>query len=209
MIIARILFFVAICALYPRISLPFKSSIMKITRFLSNKIKFTSKRIYRTLNVKKASHYVWKELIKYHKSSGWNFGQFDNDKHIECSFKIDDTCYADFSYYITDSKLKFRSTILASFDEERTNDIMVLASHFIGLLNFGMVKVNLKYNYVEFVYSGDLLTYSLFPGEIEPDTTTHFDLAKDCIWSFTNLLESGEDPVFVFSELLRKKNLNS
>ena len=74
------------------------------------------------------------------------------------------------------------------------------------MLNFGTVKVSVKYNYVEFVYSRDLLTYSLFPGEISSDTDTHFELTKDCYWSFNNLIESGEDPVFIFSELLKRKD---
>ena len=87
-----------------------------------------------------------------------------------------------------------------------TNDVLVLASHFNGLLNFGTVKVSVKYNYVEFIYSRDLLTYSLFPGEISSDTDIHFELTKDCFWSFTNLIETGDDPVFVFSELMRRNN---
>ncbi len=178
---------------------------MKTMRFIFSKIKYFFQRIYRTLNVKKSSHYVWKELLKFHKSSGWNFGQFDNDKHIECGFKLDDTTCVDFNYLVSSGRLIFRSTILQRFDEEITNDVLVLASHFNGLLNFGTVKVSVKYNYVEFVYSRDLLTYSLFPGEINSDTDTHFDLTQDCFWSFRNMIETGDDPVFVFSELLRKK----
>jgi hypothetical protein len=111
-----------------------------------------------------------------------------------------------FTYTVKPDNLLFRATILENFDEELTNDILVLASHFNGLLNFGVVKVSVKYNFVEFVYSRDLLTYSLFPGEINSDTDIHYRLAKDCFWSFTNLIETGEDPVFIFSELLRRKD---
>ena len=180
---------------------------MKKIRYVSNKIKFLFKRIYRLLTISKSSQYVWKDLINYHKNSGWRYGQFENEKYIECSFKVDDTNCVDFNYAVSSGKLVFRSTILQRFDEEATNDILVLASHFNGLLNFGSVKVSVKYNYVEFVYSRDLLTYSLFPGEINSDTDAHFDLTKDCFWTFNNLIESGEDPVFVFSELLKKKEV--
>ena len=178
---------------------------MKTIRFLFSKIKYFFQRIYRTLNVKKSSHYVWEELLKFHKSSGWNFGQFDTDKYVGCSFKADETNFVDFNYTVTPRKLTFSATLLQNFDEERTNDILVLASHFNGLLNFGIVKVSVKFNYVEFVYSRDLLTYSLFPGEINTDTDIHFNLTQDCFWSFNNLIATGDDPVFVFSELLRKK----
>ena len=201
MIIVRIVVFIILWRVYPKII----SSLMKTVRFLFSKIKYFFERIYRTLNVKKASHFVWKELIKYHKSSGWNFGQFDNDKHIKCNFKMDDTTCTDFNYAVGSDRLLFTSTILQEFDEEITNDILVLASHFNGLLNFGVVKVSVKYNYVEFIYSRDLLTYSLFPGEISRDTDIHFEITKDCFWSFRNMIETGQDPVFVFSDFLRKK----
>jgi hypothetical protein len=94
---------------------------------------------------------------------------------------------------------------LRSFDEEKTNDILVLASHFNSLLNFGVVKVSVKYNIVEYRYSGDLLAYMLYNGEIDNDHITHYNLTKDCAWAFYRLLESGDDPVFVFSELLQRK----
>ncbi|MBC7749830.1 MAG: hypothetical protein H7Z76_14870 [Methylotenera sp.] len=182
---------------------------MRQMKFADSKIKFTFQKIYRLLNVKNSAHYVWKELIDFHMKSGWKFGQFDNDKHIECSFPIDDANYVNCIYAVSSERLTFRSIILPSFDEEITNDILVLASHFNGLLTFGVVKVSIKYNYVEVVYSRDVLTYSLFPGEIESDTNTHFKLTKDCFWSFTNLIETGDDPVFVFSELLRRKEEES
>jgi len=119
---------------------------------------------------------------------------------------VDDTNCVDFNYAVSSERLLFRSTILQQFDEELTNDILVLASHFNGLLNFGTVKVSVKYNYVEFFYSRDLLIYSLYPGEINSDTDTHFELTKDVFLSFNNMIETGEDPVFVFSELMRRYN---
>lgn len=207
--IVRILLFVVLWSCGSVALLSFKNFIMRKKRFVFSEIKFSSQRIYRLLNVKKSSHYVWAELIKFHKSSGWNFGQFDNDRHIECGFKVDDTNYVTFNYIVSSDNLTFRATILQRFDEEITNDILVLASHFNGLLNFGVVKVSVKYNYVEFVYSRDLLTYSLFSGEIDSDTDTHFKLTKDCFWSFNNLIETGDNPVFVFSELLKRKEEES
>lgn len=184
---------------------PFKNFVMRQMKFAHSKIKFTSQRVYRILNVNKSADFVWKELIKFHKSSRWNFGQFDKDKQIKTSFEVSVANSVDFNYSINSGNLIYRATILKSFDEEVANDILILASHFNGLLNFGIVKVSVKYNYVELVYSRDVLTYSLFPGEIDSDTDIHYSLAKDCFWSFTNLIETGDNPVFVFSEFLRRK----
>jgi hypothetical protein len=181
------------------------SGFMKKIRYVFSKIKFLLQRVYRVFTFSKTNNYVWKDLIKYHKRSGWRFGQFDNEKSIECSFKMDDNNYVTFKYTVNSGKLFFSSTILQSFDEEHTNDILVLASHFNNLLNFGVVKVSINYNFVDFVYTRDLLTYSLFSGEIDDDTIVHFNLTKDVFWSFNNMIQTGEDPVFVFSELMKRR----
>ena len=170
------------------------------------KVVGTFRKIYRLLNVKKRSEIVWHELIKLHKEEGWNFGQFDNKKNIETIFNLEGDFGVKFTYQVGKDKLEFQSLILNSFDDERTTDILVLASHFNGLLNFGKVSVSIKYNYVELVYSGDLLTYMLFPGEIQTDQRVHYNVTKDCYWAFTSLIETGDDPVFVISELLRRKD---
>jgi hypothetical protein len=47
-------------------------------------------------------------------------------------------------------------------------------------------------------YSRDLLTYFSFHEEKDSDTDTHYSLATECFWSFANLIETGDAPVFVF-----------
>lgn len=204
MFLIRILIFVVLFSLMSIFIKQCKNIIMKKKIYFFDNFKFNIRRIYRIVNVKKCSEFVWKDLIKYYKESGLNFGQFDIDKRIEIGFEVYDS-FVKLNYTITNDKLIFSAIILNDFDEDKTNDIMVLASHFNGLLNFGVVKVSLKYNYVEFIHSGDLITYMLYPGEICSDISTHFSLTKDCLWSFKTLIETGDDPVFVFSELLKYK----
>jgi len=206
MVIVKIILFVFIFRCFPIFFSQFKRFNMKSIRIIFQKIKGFFKKIYRVLNEKKSSDVVWKELVALHKTSGWNYGQFDKENRIECSFKVDEINSIDFNYVVSYDKLIFRAIILTSFDEDRTNDVLVLASHFNGLMRFGVVKVNIEYNYVEYVYYGDLFMYSIFPGEIDSDMSTHFNYTKDCFWSFTNLIETGDDPVFVFSELMRRNN---
>jgi hypothetical protein len=206
MVIIRIIVVMVIINISPKIYNFLKDNTMKwITPFFL-KIKYTLIRIYRILNVKKRSEFVWNDLIKYNLEQGWRFGQFEIEKRIENTFNVDENNLITFNYTVTSNKLEYSAVLLKSFDEERTNDILVLASHFNGLLNFGLVKVNIKYNYVAFVYAGDLITYMLYPREIENDCYDHYDLTKDCVWSFNRLMETGEDPVFVFSELLQRND---
>lgn len=181
-----------------------KNSIMKNITSLGVKIKYTFQRFYRILNVKKRSEFVWKDLIKYNREVGWSFGQYEKEKRIETSFSVDENNILNFNYTVKESEIAFISIILSEFDEDKSNDLLLLAAHFNSLFSFGVVKVSTKYNNVVFKYSGDLITYMLYPGEIGEDITRHFNTTEDVFWSFQTLLETGDDPVFVFSELLRR-----
>jgi len=156
------------------------------------------------MKIQNRSEIVWNELIKLNKKEGWHFGQYENEKCIETSFKINDGLVMKFQYSINENNLIFRAVILSEFNIDSTNDIMVLSSHFNGLLNRGIVRVDIKYNYVEYVYSGNLLLYLLFPEEIHFDIERHYNITKDCFWAYSTMLKSGDNPVFVIAELLER-----
>lgn len=205
MFIIRIVIFIGMVTILPILYSFLKNSIMKWTTPFFTKIKYTWKRFYRILNVKDRSEFVWKDLIKYNLEKGWRFGQYETEKRIQSTFSVGENNSILFDYTVTDNKLEFSALILKSFEEDKTGDILVLASHFNNLSNFGVVKVNIKYNFVRYTYSGDLLTYMLYNGEIDTDHISHYELTADCVWSFYRLLDTGDDPVFVFSELLQRK----
>ncbi len=177
---------------------------MNIKTLMQN-MKFKSKQVYRLFQIKKRADIVWKDLIELHKREKFHFGQYDSDKHIVSTFTADESnTPIDFHYFVSENSLDLRVSIVKDFDIDKTTDLLILASHFNGLLTFGMVKVNLKSNYVEFYYSSHLLTYLLYPELIHEDIVQHYRITLDCFWAFNQLIESGDDPVFIFSELLNK-----
>ena len=175
---------------------------MKITNPFRN-IPVHIKRIYRLLRVNHRSQIVWNELIKLHRKENWNFGLYENERYIRTTFK-DNNNELEFNYQVTDEKLILRAIIAVGFSEENITDIMILSSHLNNLLTFGMVRVNIDDNYVEFIYHGDLLTYMLYPVVIHSNIGRHFRITSDCYWAFSHMLNSGEEPVFVISELLKR-----
>ena len=204
MIIIRILVGITFWYLFAMLYKYWKDSKMNKVKIYYYKLTFFIRRIYRLINKKNTSHFVWKELINYHATKGLKFGQYEKEKQIVCSYKMNDNHSANFDYYLYDGELYFRSIILSSFDDERTHDVLLLASHFNNLINFGIVKVNMRDNSISLNYSRDLLTFSLFPKEIAHNITRHCNLTLDCFWAFDTLIKTGDDPVFVFSELMRR-----
>lgn len=181
-----------------------KKSFMGIINFF-RQLPVYSKRIYKLVKVKHRSEIVWKELIKLHKKENWNFGLYENEKYVRTTFIDENNNDLNFHYQVTDDNLVLRAVLISDFDEENTNNIMLLSSHLNSLLTFGMVRVNIKYNYVEFIYSGDLLRYMLYPGEIQSDIATHYRITKDCYWAFAHMAQSRDEPVFVIAELMKRK----
>jgi hypothetical protein len=49
----------------------------------------------------------------------------------------------------------------------------------------------------------------LYPAQIKKYTDMHYGLSKDCYWAFASMFATGDDPVFVFSELMRSKENNT
>jgi len=200
MLIAKVIIFAQIINLFSSFK---KESLMKIVNMFRY-IPVYSQRVYRLIRVNHRSDIVWKELIKLHKKENWHFGQYDNENYIRTTFADDNNNDLNFHYQVTNDKLVYRAVIAGDFNEDNTNDIMLLSSHLNSLLTFGMVRVNIKDNYVEFVYQGDLLVYMLYPGEIHTDIDRHFRITSDCYWAFSHLLNTGDEPVFVISELLKR-----
>lgn len=176
---------------------------IRFTQYYYN-VADTVKKIYRLLKVKKRGIIVWQELIALHKSQNWHFGQFENDNYILTTFLLNGENAHQFKYEITDYTLEYQTYILNEFEDDKTTDLMILASHLNSMYQFGKVNVNIKNNYVEFVYSGDLMTYTLYSSEINNDISMHYNIAKNCHWAFSNLLATDEDPVFVIAELVKK-----
>lgn len=200
--VAQILFLIIAWSLFPVVINFFKTKIKPMISKLFRFIKRTFRITYRSITIMKSVKYVWKELLKYHKNGDWRYGQYDN--YVDCNFVVDDQNTLRFIYEVENTGLTFRSFILVDFDEEISTQLMLLASHFNNLISFGIVQVNLKHHYVEFSYTRDLLVYSLYPTTINNDTLRHFDLTKNIFWAFNELVISGEEPVFIFSELLKR-----
>jgi len=95
------------------------------------------------------------------------FWHYDTDRYVVCSYKIDEFQFIDFNYYIKDGCLNLRSILLPCFEEDRTQDVLILASHFNSLLNYGVVRVSIRNNTISLTISKDLLIYSLYSDEIE------------------------------------------
>ena len=175
---------------------------MKIN-FLNN-IRFNIQRVNRLLQMNRISDIVWNDLIKMIKKTGLPYKQYDTEKYIETNVSSEKECLMKFRYEIINKKLLIKAIFLSGFDAGKTYDIMILSSHLNSLLNFGVVRVNTNGNYVQYDYSGDLLLYYLYSGEIHSDITRHFDITEECLWAFNYMLNTGNDPVFVIAELLKR-----
>jgi len=169
------------------------------------------KKIYRLLNQKQLSNFVWSDLKLTIENEGYNNGVFETRKLIEIKFSNHDDIIYDYNVFLNEEtqKLVIYTTIINAYHSDKSRDCLVLASHFNSKLNHGIVTVNPEGSSVSYFREVDLFTYCFFPERIIPFIESHYHTSNDVLWAFNKLLTTDEDPIFIFSELLRSKATES
>ena len=172
-------------------------------KFIKNS-KAALRRTFRLMRAGSKERIVWNDLLNILRDSDCSFGNFEKEGYVEIKFELEEGETISLRCYIDDGNLRCSVLIVEDFDEEDTLDYLVLASHLNNLLDYRKVVVHTDYNVVEFMYYGDLLKYLGDANEIENDIDLHIYWTAKCLWAFNHMRETGEDPVFVMAEFIKK-----
>ena len=165
---------------------------------------FYLEKIYRiTISHKKYEEIVWSDLKKLLKDSGWRYGVFESDKHIEIVFEIAENTGATFYYMVYGGHYHCRVKVLENFSYEITTDLFVLSAHFNNLLKSGVVVVNVQSGYVEYHTKNDYIVNIIYPGELHSELVGHHNTSKDIYWAFNRLVNGNEEPTLIIADLMR------
>jgi len=162
------------------------------------------RKIYRiTISYKKYEATVWSDLKELFKDSKWQYGIYENDKHIEAKFEIGEQTGATFYYMVYDGQYHCRVKVLDNFSADITTDLFVLSAHFNNLLNIGVVVVNVQSGYVEYHAKNDYIVNLIYPGELHTQLVRHYNTSKDIYWAFNRLVNENEEPTMIIADLMR------
>ena len=175
-----------------------KNKLLKIKRYFS--------KIRRVSNLSKKEKYVWNDLIQLLDELKFNYSRNDAEKTIYLSMSLNEnTTVVSFRFTLYGHSLTAGALILDNIDIEKTNDMLVLASHMNAMLPVGNVLVNASKGYVEYFLEMDICRLLLYPDEIYEGIHIHYIFTKDHILpTFQKMQNSWEDPIFVFSEFMEK-----
>jgi hypothetical protein len=162
-------------------------------------------RIIRVFKIKTRKRVVWKDLLAVFRKSQYRYAVQEREEIVAAYFSIDDDTQYHFLYGVADDTLHMRVELLNTFDIELTGEMMILAGHFNNRILPGFVEVNPEDGSVTFVFRESLMQYLFFTRSIDDDIIRHYFVARDVLWAFKELQQTREDPVFVFSELMRKR----
>jgi hypothetical protein len=162
-------------------------------------------RLVRVFRLKNRSAVVWKDLLVVFRKSNYYYAIEERGGVVTAQFTVGDETSFRFLYGIADDELHMRVELLHSFDIELTGEMMILAGHFNNRISRGLVEVNPEEGTITFAYREPIIQYLFFVRNIDEDIIRHYMVAKDVLWAFQQLQETREDPVFVFSELMRKR----
>ncbi|MAQ69681.1 MAG: hypothetical protein CMD23_01125 [Flavobacteriales bacterium] len=175
-------------------------------------IKHFFSRLFRLINIRNIQKILWSDLKKYFQHANQNganyqYGIFESDKYITTHYSVDEANNTRQYRYILDSEnYKLVSLVFVSegYDETKTTDVFILASHLNNILRDGIVCVNPDICTILFEYRINEVVPFLFPGEIHTQVMRHYNTSLDIIWAFDQLLVYNEDPVFIAAELMKR-----
>jgi hypothetical protein len=175
-----------------------KNKLLKIKRYFS--------KIRRVSTLSKKEKYVWNDLIQLLDELQLNYSRNDAEKTIYLSMSFnEETTVVSFRISLYGRSLTVGALIIDNIDAEKTNDMLVLASHMNAMLPVGNVLVNASKGYVEYFLEMDICRLLLYPDEIYEGIHIHYIFTKDHILpTFQKMQNSWEDPIFVFSEFMEK-----
>ena len=177
-------------------------------------IKHTFSRFFRLNNLKNTQKILWSDLKKYfeHASkagANYKYGIFESEKYITTYYTIDKANNTrQYRYLLESENYRLVSLVFISegYDEAKTTDVFILASHLNNILGEGIVRVNPDICTILFEHRINELVPFLFPGEIHTQVVRHYNHSLDIIWAFDQLLLHNQDPVFIAAELLKRND---
>jgi len=175
-----------------------KNKLLKIKRYFS--------KIRRVSKLSKKEKNVWNDLIHLLDELQLNYSRNDAEKTIYLSMSFnEETTVVSFRISLYGRNLTAGALIIDNIEVEKTNDMLVLASHINSVLPVGNVLVNASKGYVEYILEMDICRLILYPDEIYDGIHIHYTFTKDHILpTFQKMQNSWEDPIFVFSEFMEK-----
>lgn len=174
------------------------------------KLSYYLQRVFRLL-VKPSNRkfIVWKDLKSTYLNLGWEHSLDETRKLIEASFIFLEQYQGIFIYQFEDDQVLYRGLVFEEFPDEMISDLFILATHLNNVLKTGMVTINMRDHFVEFVLKEHIVKPFLFPEDIKATILEHVKIVDDIVFpSFYSLIYEKETPANIIADLLKRANRN-
>ena len=155
------------------------------------------------LDVKNQEIELWEKLKAFLEFKKYRFGAFEREKTCEVQLEIIESYFKTYYYSIDENELHLRVQLVEEYPLEQATDIFVLASHLNNILRVGKVKINVKYNYVEYHISKNNLLFLLDEKELVAFISSHYSVSQTLFFAYYQLINQGIPPVEIISDLLK------
>ena len=158
------------------------------------------------LDVKNQEIELWEKLKAFLEFKKYRFGAFESEKTCEVQLEILENYFKTYYYSIDENELHLRVQIVEEYPIEQATEIFVLASHLNNILRVGKVKINVKYNYVEYHISKNNLLFLLDEKQLVAFISSHYSVSQTLFFAYYQLINQGIPPVEIISDLLNSND---
>ena len=161
------------------------------------------KRFLQMRDPEKHDEFVWRQLKKLMDKFNFNYMANDKIRSMQISFgdeKLNMRCL----YYVENGHLTLRGRIADDIPEERMADVMILVSHFNNVIGRNRLYINVERRELELMLRLPCLEVIWNPDFMGEACSWHNQMHEKCQLATEYMIESGEDPVFVFGYVMNK-----
>ncbi|MFM2190672.1 MAG: hypothetical protein RL491_1058 [Bacteroidota bacterium] len=149
----------------------------------------------------KHDEFMWRQLRKAMDELDYNYMANDKNRSMQLNFG-DEILNMRCLYYADNGHLTFRGRIAQELPEERMADVMILVSHLNNVIGPNRLYIDVKSRDLEIVLRVPYLEAIWNPQAIKEACYWQIHMHEKCQLAMEYMIESGEDPVFVFGYIM-------
>ena len=148
---------------------------------------------------------AWKNWLRFLNDQGIRFAHYEKEQFTEFTFSLDDERMIRFRANLEDGVLHYASSLTFGEYALDTDYVLKLSAHLNTLISWGVIRVYADRGVIEYHYRTRSSEYALYPERIEGDFFRMYGMAQDLLWTMQEMSKTGDDPLFVVAELMRRR----
>ena len=148
---------------------------------------------------------AWSNWIRFLQHQKIRFARYDQEQSTEFRFLNEqEDASIRFQAHQQEGVLYFIASISLSGYTGDMDNVLKLSAHLNTFIHLGTIRVYVDRGIVQHQFRVRSSEYALYPDYIAYDFYRQYSMIQDLQWALDEMGKTGEDPLFIVAELIRR-----